>query len=126
MRDPLYLVLYYGDLEMGKERWTGSGRNVTPWEADHKSFRSLDDALAAIAKDFPIVHDYASGEGIGEPYRESPDPEDDRIVVWEIAEGKTMKAVWHFSGWHWSGEELGIPQGSLPGDQASLYEIANG
>jgi hypothetical protein len=123
MSSPLYLVLYYGDLEMGKARYTGSGKTVTPWEANNRVFRSLDDALAAIIKDFPITYNLEYDEA---PQRETPDPEDDRIVVWEIAEGKTMKAVWHFSGWHWSSEELGIPQGSLPGDHASLYEIANG
>lgn len=51
----------------------------------------------------------------------SPDPEDDRILVWEVLVSEHKKVVWHFSGWHWDSDEFGLPQGALPGDGESLY-----
>lgn len=115
----LYLVNYYGDIESGKKVWEGP---LISWEANGKSFRSLDDALIAIATDFPLAYDERVDEA---PHRETPDPEDDRIVVWELDEGKAMKAVWAFCGWHWTLDELNLKeQGWLPGDKHSLYDLA--
>jgi len=50
----------------------------------------------------------------------SPDPEDDRILVWEVSLDGTKKVIWHFSGWHWdySCADLvpgGMTQGKLLG-----------
>lgn len=58
----------------------------------------------------------------------TPDPEDDRIVIWEATPGEVVKCVWHFSGWHWDGEAGDLPggpleQGALPGFDKSLYEL---
>lgn len=79
---------------------------------------SLKAALAHLDAEFPKVE----GEG---GLRSSPDPEDDRILIWEILPSGHKKVVWHFSGWHWDADEFGLGQGSLPGDQTSLYELAN-
>ena len=61
--------------------------------------------------------------------RQTPDPEDDRILIWEINEDGSSRVVWHFSGWHWDFEagdvvKGGLPQGRLPGDKEPLYAIA--
>lgn len=50
----------------------------------------------------------------------SCDPEDNRITI-----KKDGKVIWHFSGWHWDGDEFGIPQGKLLGHTKSLYEESN-
>lgn len=112
----MFLVLYYGDIE-----W--EDRNVKPWKAHQHAFNNLDEALNAIAEDFPF-EDVPFSEG--ESVRRTPDPEDDRIVVWEINPGEKMIPVWTFCGWHWSSDDLGLGQGTLPGDDKSLYEIAMG
>jgi hypothetical protein len=62
---------------------------------------------------------------------QTPDPEDDRIVVWRFVPGEVGQAVWHFSGWHWDPEARDLsggplPQGALPGFRKSLYELALG
>lgn len=57
-----------------------------------------------------------------------PDPEDDRMLIWEILPSGHMKVIWHFSGWHWNGEEFGVPplrQGSYIGEDKSVYEISS-
>lgn len=73
----------------------------------HKTY---EEALHKISTDFPD--------------EDTPDPEDDRILVWEILETGHAKVVWHFSGWHWDANEFNLPQGKLPGHEKSLYEIA--
>jgi hypothetical protein len=77
---------------------------------------SLDGALAALATEYPI--DPETGA------RSTPDPEDDRILIWEVLPSGHRKVVWHFSGWHWDAEEFGLDQGALPGDNLPLYAIA--
>ena len=57
--------------------------------------------------------------------RHTPDPEDDRILIWEITSDGHQKVVWHFSGWHWDFgardvSEEDLEQGALPGDLKSL------
>lgn len=89
-------------------------------------FSSLHDALAHLGSQW-------GGKTIGgfsgeEEIYVTPDPEDDRIVVWEVAP-PYMRAVWHFSGWHWDHEAadlVGGPldQGILPGHEKSLYDLA--
>lgn len=55
------------------------------------------------------------------------DVEDDRITVWEVLPSGHRRCVWHFSGWHWSGDNYRNQDGSmmdmggLPGLKASLY-----
>ena len=115
---PIYLVEYFGDIaggEVGKYGYRS--RSV----AHGIAFRSLETALAAIATDFPI-DSFEDLDGNASSRRSGPDPEDDRILVWEILPSQHRKVVWHFSGWHWSYDEYG-PQGSLPGDPADLYSM---
>lgn len=69
---------------------------------------------------------YDALEYIGRTYPE-PDPEDDRILVWEMLPSGHSKVVWHFSGWHYNSEYANldgivVPQGKLLGDTESLYE----
>lgn len=97
----VYLVEYFGDIERDQD--------ALGLQADGSVWNYLSGALIAIARDFP--------DG-------PPDPEDDRIVIWELTPGKKKKAVWHFSGDHFDADEFGIPQGHLLGAKESLYEIA--
>ena len=54
----------------------------------------------------------------------TPDPEDDKIEVWEVsAEKGTVKPVWGFWGWHWTIPE-NCEQGKMPNHEKSLYEEA--
>jgi hypothetical protein len=75
---------------------------------------SLDNALAALSSEFPQIEG-----GIRDI-----DTEDNRLLVWEVLPSGHKKVVWHFSGDHWNADEFGLEQGSLPGDDKSLYEMA--
>jgi hypothetical protein len=75
---------------------------------------TLEAALEQIATEYPVI----DGE------RQTPDPEDDRLLVWEVLPSGHRKVVWHFSGWHWDQSEYG-EQGTLPGDGRSLYSLAD-
>lgn len=81
-------------------------------ETTHNTF---DEAIKQLETEYPI-----NDEGI----RMTPDPEDDRILIWEVLDSGHKKVVWHFSGWHWDTGEFDISQGSLPGDKECLYKIA--
>ena len=56
-----------------------------------------------------------------ENWAPSPDPEDDRILIWEILPTGHKKVVWHFSGWHWIPDEFG-PQCAYWQHPKSLYD----
>ena len=84
---------------------------------------SRDAALAYLALEYPIEMQSDFGDEIGEG-RSTPDPEDDRILVWEILPTGHKKVVEHFSGWHWNADEFGIEQMTLPGDDAPLINLA--
>jgi uncharacterized protein (DUF3820 family) len=76
---------------------------------------SLKDAITHLEDSYPL-----SVDG-----RFTPDPEDDRILIWEVLPSGHKKVVWHFSGWHWDADEFyELPQGKLNGDTDSLYHIA--
>lgn len=75
---------------------------------------SLGEALDCLDREFPL----------DENGRDTPNPEDDRILIWEVLATGHKKVVWQFSGWHWDAEEFGIDQGSLPNDEEPLYSIA--
>jgi len=107
---------------------------------------SLEAALAQLQLEYPKQGDITGGiagiVGIEKAYdvveyltntlnisewlfeRQTPDPEDDRILIWEITDTGHRKVVWHFSGWHWDANEYGLLQGVLPGDGISLYALA--
>ncbi len=55
------------------------------------------------------------------------DPEDDRVVIWEISKIGHRKPVWHASGWHWPYDEVDehkIEQGALNGYSEGVYAMA--
>jgi hypothetical protein len=90
---------------------------------------SLEEALKQLELEYPleiVTEDNAWSERpLGTSYRTTPDPEDDRILIWEILTTGHKKVVWHFSGWHWDAEEFyNLEQGKLIGDEKSLYSIA--
>jgi len=94
---------------------------------------SLEEALNTLAMEFPVWteeerkewRDNNAGWTIEPRYRNTPDPEDDRILIWEVLPSGHKRVVWHFSGWHWDAEEFPyLEQGSLIGDKDSLYGLA--
>lgn len=71
---------------------------------------------------YPPIHcnSLKSALKIIEEYIPAPDPEDDRILVWEILPTGHKKVVWHCSGWHWPFDcddlvDGGLEQGCLLG-----------
>lgn len=80
------------------------------------TFNTFDEALDFVAK---ITKDEESETG------HSTDPEDNRILIWEVLDTGHKKVVWHFSGWHWDENEFDLPQGKLRGHEKSLYEESN-
>lgn len=90
---------------------------------DNQWFASLDDALAYLASEFPLEPD---ADNPGQVVRRTPDPEDDRILVWEVLPSGHRKTVWGFYGWHWPSAEEHSAHGNcaLPGDSETLYTIA--
>jgi len=100
----MHIIQYFGDIH----------RPMT-------AHASLDEALAAL-----IRFGKRAADGF---YDDTPDPEDDRIIIWEAIPGETCNVVWHFSGWHWRHDAADLPggpleQGKLPGFDKSLYDIA--
>jgi len=53
------------------------------------------------------------------------DPEDDRVLIWEVLPDGHKKVVWHFSGWQWDAEEFGLEQGCFLGHKESVYSECN-
>lgn len=118
----LYYIEFFGDLH------------------GHKSegYNTLEDALEDLAREWGWLHQEQEtdkwGNRIGWTPQFIPDPEDDRVVVWEVTPEGHHKAVWHFSGWHWPFDASDLPggpldQGCLPIKGAyregrSLYELA--
>ena len=95
-------------------------------DIDGKTFHnSLDEALTQLEKEYPLRFEKTNGWGdpLNKWVRMTPDIEDDRILIWEILPSNHSKVVWHFSGWHWDCDEFGLPQGKLPKDKKSLYEL---
>lgn len=84
---------------------------------------SLDAAFAYLSLEYPI-EEHTDFGGETTEGRSTPDPEDDRILIWEILPSGHKKVVEHFSGWHWNPDEFGIPQMTLPGDDKPLMSIA--
>jgi len=96
-----------------------------PKPQNTKGFQYIDN-LVKLGKTQEIMELYwYGGSDNFSPFRLTPDPEDDRILIWEIQNNGKNKVVWHFSGWHWDAGEFSLPQGTLPGDNKSLYELAN-
>jgi len=58
---------------------------------------------------------------LAERWAPMPDPEDDRILIWQVLESGHKRVVWHFSGRHWFSDEFG-EQGKYLGHEKTLYE----
>lgn len=80
---------------------------------------SLDAAFAILEAEYPRTRDDPG------QFRETPDPEDDRILLWEVLPSGHRKVVWAFTGWHHSSDEFACGQGRIPGDPKDLYDLAN-
>lgn len=106
----IYVIEFKGDLD------------DPPWATD-----TLSAALEYLAEEKGYgkpAKDYVSGYEEDAEEILVPDPEDDRILIWEVEAGTEPKVVWHFSGWHWDSTEFGIDQGKLPGHDKSLMDLA--
>lgn len=93
------------------------------------AFESYDEAIAYLAKEYPketISNDEADFRGLeqGSKQRSTPCPKRDQILIWEVLPSGHRKVVWHFSGYRYNQDKFGIPQGKLPGDEESLYDLA--
>jgi hypothetical protein len=113
--DALYTLQFYGDLPVKAPHLCAGSRAYT----------SIDEALGWLA-DHVVLDD----EDADTQDKFWFDPEDDRIVIWEIKPHENIAAVWHASGWHWphdASDLSGGPleQGCLPGDTMSLYTRAS-
>lgn len=112
--DPVYVIECDGDMH------SPSGT----YAFDATSYATLDAALAFLSAEYGTVLE-DDGDGDVEMVRQSPDPEDDRIIVWEILPSGHRKAVWGFFGWHHSADDFACGQGTLPGDDEPLSAIAS-
>lgn len=111
--DPIFVIECDGDMH---------SRSGT-FAFDLTSHASLDAALGIIAAEYP-TEDQDDGCGGTETIRQTPDPEDDMILVWEILPSGHRKVVWGFFGWHHSADDFACGQGTLPGDDEPLSAIA--
>ncbi len=90
---------------------------------------TLELAFAAIAEAYPVtpaseVDEEWHGVPAGTLVRQTPCPKRDQILIWEVLPSGHRKVVWHFSGTRFDQNEHGAMQGSLPGDDKSLYDLA--
>src|SRR3546814_1537091 len=83
---------------------------------DEKWFPSLEESLAFLAAEFPIIEKNDFGGPSGKLIRSTPDPEDDKILLWEVLPTGHRKVVWGFFGWHHSSSSdiYACGQSSLP------------
>jgi hypothetical protein len=117
-----YIIERLGDLEI---YWDEEGYHQK--DTNLSIHNSLEEALQQLEKEFPMQYVEASEytDNKARLVRSTPDPEDDRILIWEVLENGHKKVVWHFSGWHWDCEEFpGLDQGKLPSDNTNLYSLA--
>lgn len=89
---------------------------------DQKVCATLDEAFDCLKTEYPTIG--STPDDIADSPRESPDAKDDKIIIWEVLPSGHRKAVWGFFGWHWDADDYACGQGTLPGDDESLYDIA--
>ena len=106
--DPLYYIEYCGDV---RHRHAPS------------LHKTMDAALEELERIYPLREEAEDGVGEVFTFRETPDPEADQIIMWEILPSGHRRIVWHFTGFH-EQEEGMSPQGRLPGDNEDLYSLA--
>lgn len=94
-------------------------------ERQHKAslHNDFDEALARLEQLYPLRHEAEDGFGEVFTFRETPDPDEDQILIWEILPSGHRKVIWHYSGTHLQKKHM-IPQGRLPGDSEDLYTLA--
>jgi hypothetical protein len=114
----MFVTFFYGDLY-----------DIPP-RSSHTLLDALNDLVALMKQPRGWDTEPLEAEAYGnnpevEGYYWFPDPEDDRIVIYEV-KPPHLTPVWHFSGWHWSCEEFGLEQGKLPGMSNPLYVMALG
>lgn len=109
---PIYIIECHGDCH------SKSGS----YAIDNQWFPSLELSLAYLASEYPAEGD--AGDDDADDYQQTPDPEDDKILIWEVLPEGHRKIVWGFFGWHHSADDHECGQGSLPGHCESLYAIA--
>ena len=85
--------------------------------------RSLDEALGRLESIYPLRQEAEDGVGEIFTFRETPDPQEDQILIWEILPSGHRKVEWHFSGRDLQEEGM-APQGRLPTDSEDLYTLA--
>lgn len=114
MEAPIYVIECEGDCH------SKSGS----FAIDNRWFPSLEGALAFLSEEYPLQTETIDGKEFIS--RLTPDPEDDRILIWEILPSGHRRAVWGFFGWHWSHSEQNYAcgQGKLPGDDDDLFLLA--
>lgn len=111
--DPIYVIKAEGDV------YSLSGRAVI----DGKWFTSLEGALEHLSSEYPFEEEILE-DGTTFRKRSTPDPEDDKIEIYEVLPSGHSKPVWGFYGWHYSTENSPVGQCSLPGDSEDLYTLA--
>lgn len=112
---PIFVIECEGDC------YSKSGR----YSIYEKWFPSLEQTLDFLSAEYPMQPNIG-GENPDQIVRATPDPEDDKIVIWEVLPTGHRKAVWGFFGWHHSSsaESYACGQSSLPGDSESLFSLA--
>jgi len=115
-----FILAGHADIGRGRKyiiKLDGDAPRYHP-ELDLTVHDSLNAALAAIDATYPKTGDPNDG------FRDTPDPEDDLILVWEVLETGHSKVVWQFCGWHHTLANHSVNQGALPGDDKALYALA--
>lgn len=79
-------------------------------------YASFKEALAYLAEKFRFDEE--------DEYPSTPDPEQDRILIWEVLPSGHRRVVWQFAGWHYDANEYSVGQCALPGHSKDLYSIA--
>ena len=116
----------------GSKRFSSSIAEITQKLCVHEQNIVGDSSVQDIQPKFLIYDDETIDSvlpffiKIIEEYIPQPDPEDDRILVWEILDSGHKKVVWHCSGWHWpfNCDDLvdeGLEQGCLLDHTESYY-----
>ncbi|QAY80265.1 hypothetical protein [Sphingosinicella sp. BN140058] len=92
-------------------------KRPTAYVIEHHDDRAVDTAHPSLASALDLLRETFDENG-------GPDPESDRILIWEVLPSGHRKAVWQFAGWHFSADRFAVGQCALPGQTEDLYTIA--